>query len=68
MLRFCALTTSSSWNSQDQRAQNNEQEQRCMEMRSADVLIEVRRTYAPSFMLGRIMALPLCLKSAYFAT
>lgn len=39
----------------------------CTKTRSADVLIKLRRTYASSFMLERIMALSLCLISAYFA-
>lgn len=42
---LCSHHFFSSWKSQDERVQYNEQ--CCMETRSADVLIEVRRTFAP---------------------
>lgn len=64
---LCALTTPSVRGKAriKGRAQNNQQQY--TEMRSADALIEVR-TYVPSFMLGRIMAQSLHLKSPHFAT
>lgn len=66
MLRFCALTTSSV--NEKTRIKELSIMSSIAWRRDQHMFIEVRRTYALSFMLGGIMALSLCLKSSYFAT